>query len=135
MGNDSDTTRRAFTKTASFAAVSVTAGLSGCLGGAAPFGEEDPPPEPRVVRADADPPIEEVLPDDEVEVRVLVHNVGVGSGRVSVSVETLVGEDRAIDSASTEVEMDGESQEAVYVNFTATASAERVDADATAVEQ
>lgn len=97
------------------------------------MGEEDPQPEPRVVRADADPPIEEVFPQDEVDVSVLVHNVGVGSGPVEVSVETLVGEDRVIDSAAIELEMEAESQESVSVNFTATAGAERVEAAAEAI--
>jgi len=135
MGNTPDSTRRAFTRSASLAALSVTVGFSGCLGGgAAPFGEEDPSPEPQVVNVESEPPIGDILPDDEVEVRVLVHNVGVGAGPVSVSTETAIGEDRVIDSASTELEMEGESQEAVYVNFTATASAERIDATAEAVE-
>lgn len=134
MGDTPRTTRRAVTKSASLAAVALTAGLSGCLGGSLSLGEENPQPEPQVVHVETEPPMDEVFPDDEVEVSVLVHNVGVGSGPVEVSVETRVGEDRVIDSGSTQLEMEAESQEAVSVNFTATANAERVEASAEAID-
>jgi hypothetical protein len=120
-------TRRATLRRGALAAGAL-AGVAGCL--ETGVGDE---PDPLVVRTEpAD--LSDVTENRTIEVSVLVHNVGAG-GEVLVTVETLAGAGQdAIETASTTLSMDSDTQTEVTLTIDASAVADRIEATAEPAE-
>lgn len=127
MREESTATRRATLRRGAFALAGV-AGLAGCLA----TGVEDIP-DPLVVRAEPTD-LSEVTESQTVEVSALVHNVG-ATGEVVVRVETFTATSpEAVDTASTTLSMESDSQQRVTVDIEVSAVAKRLDATAEPAE-
>jgi len=122
---------RAVTRRATLERIALAgtaAGLAGCL--ATSVREE---PDPRVVRAEPTD-LTDINETRTIDVRVLVHNVGT-TGEVVVTVETFVGGGREpVETASTTLTMESDSQTAVMIPIEVSAVAVLLEATAEPAE-
>lgn len=119
--------RRQYLRRASTLAVtgSILAS-SGCFG---PLTTDDP--DPVVVRAVADPPVEETIPGEEVTVSLLVHNAGT-AGEIAIVVEMVDANAQPVTAETLVVDMPGEHQEEISYEMTVPSRARAVQAQADA---
>ena len=116
-------TRRTVFRWAGMAVTGGFVALGGCTV------DVDPEPDPRVVREEVEPDLDETMGGDEITVSVLVHNVG-DAGEVTVTVETRTAEEHVLDVESAVFDMDAESQEDLTITMTVSGSAEMLSASA-----
>jgi len=126
MREESVVTRRATLRRCALAVGGV--GVAGCL--ETGVGDE---PDPVVVRTEpAD--LTDVTENRAVEVTALIHNVG-ATGEIVVTIKTLAGVGQeAIDTASTTLSMDSDTQREVTITIDASAVADRLEATAEPAE-
>jgi hypothetical protein len=120
-------TRRATLRRCALAVGGVV-GVAGCL--ETGVGDE---PDPVVVRTEpAD--LTDVTENRAVEVTALIHNVG-ATGEIVVTVKTLAGVGQeAIETASTTLSMDSDTQREVTITIDVSAVADRLEATAEPAE-